>query len=222
MEKTFCFWSLLCFQERNKARSFSEKFRKSSNWISPNMKDTNWIFFLIINFFRIIVVFCAVEAKNWNNYAKSFQVILQSISCSFCSCKKCIDIYCSSSSSLIHPSSNSNTGSVRLRRWLRVEKIWLNLLFTIVSTSRNLIFIALCSALLTHREHQKMAQPKLLDWNCIKRLSFLINLDKIDTDVGTCSPTQVVVSASHKWSFCIQIDSKSNIGMFSKSFRSSE
>ena len=101
------------------------------------------------------------------NVAVSFQVILKSIFWFFCVCKNYVDTSCFSSSS-IHSSSNSIADSLRQRRWLRAEKIWLSLLFTLVSISKVLIPFALCSVLLTHRGHQKMSRPKLRDWNCMK------------------------------------------------------
>ena len=62
-----------------------------------------------------------------------------------------------------------------------------------------------------------MAQPKLRDRNCVKK-GCSTKLDKIDTDIGTCLPTQVAVSVSLNLSSCTQVDSKPIIAMFVKNF----
>ena len=50
------------------------------------------------------------------------------------------------------------------------------------------------------------------------KTGFSTRFEVIDTDTGTCFPIQVVVIVSLKVSSWTQIDSKSNIAKFLKSF----
>ena len=74
----------------------------------------------------------------------SSQWSCKQISWFFFLCKICVDTSCSSSSS-IHPCWNSNSDSLRQRRWLGAEKTWLSFLCTPVSLSKN--FNSICTLL---------------------------------------------------------------------------
>ena len=133
----------------------------------------------------------------------------KTISSYFCVWKNCVDISCCSRS--IHSSWNSNTVSLRHRRWLRAEKMWLILLFTLVWTFKNFSFICALLCVGNPSIASTIDSTKSSRLELHEKIDCSIKLDEIDTDIGTCSPIQVVVSVSMNLSSCTQIGSKSKL-----------
>ena len=51
-----------------------------------------------------------------------------------------------------------------------------------------------------------------------RKIGYSTKFEEIDTDIGTCFPIQLVVFVSLKVSSWTQMDSKSNVAKFLKSF----
>ena len=207
------------------------KFIMSSNWLSPNQKETNWLALFITvgsisrsftrignkyDLIRFISFFALLNPMAGETLEKRSKWFCKSNKWFFCICRNCVDK--SFSSSTIQSCTKFDTLSARFRLWLSCSSIAHSYILFAVSASMEFNFV--WALLWVANPLRAVVKDGMRSWGLAlqRKVGSRIKFDERETDKGTCFPMHVAVWLSLYESSLTQLDSNSNITKLLNSF----